>query len=33
MSWQRPVWTYYGHLGGYAQAPEADADTEPIADI
>jgi hypothetical protein len=32
VSWQRPVWTYFGHLQGYAQAPEADPDTEPVAD-
>jgi hypothetical protein len=32
VSWQRPVWTYYGYLKGYAQAPEADPDSEPPAD-
>lgn len=32
MSWKRPVWTYCGYLKGYAAAPEADPDTEPIAD-
>ncbi len=32
VSWQRPVWTYYGYLKGYAQAPEADSDSEPPAD-
>jgi hypothetical protein len=32
VSWQRPLWTYFGHLKGYAQAPEADPDTEPVAD-
>jgi hypothetical protein len=32
MSWRRPVWTYCGYLKGYAQAPEADPDTEPPAD-
>jgi hypothetical protein len=31
-SWMRPVWEYLGHLQGYAQAPEADPDTEPVAD-
>ena len=32
VSWQRPVWEYFGHLKGYATAPEADPDTEPVAD-
>jgi hypothetical protein len=32
MSWRRPVWNYCGYLKGYATAPEADPDTEPIAD-
>jgi hypothetical protein len=32
VSWQRPVWVYCGHLKGYDQPPEADPDSEPIAD-
>jgi hypothetical protein len=32
MSWRRPVWNYCGYLKGYAAAPEADPDTEPVAD-
>ncbi len=32
VSWKRPVWDYLGYLKGYAQAPEADPDTEPVAD-
>ncbi|HEY1916310.1 MAG TPA: hypothetical protein VGH27_12120 [Streptosporangiaceae bacterium] len=32
VSWQRSLWTYFGHLKGYAQAPEADlvADAQTI---
>jgi hypothetical protein len=32
VSWQRPVWQFFGHLKGYASAAEADPDTEPVAD-
>jgi hypothetical protein len=32
MTWRRPVWNYCGYLKGYATAPEADPDTEPVAD-
>src|ERR1700722_6118746 len=33
VSWQRPVWEYFGRLQGYSQSPEADPDTEPTADV
>ena len=32
VSWQRPLWTYFGPLKGYAQASKADPDTDPVAD-
>jgi hypothetical protein len=32
VSWWRPVWDYFGYLKGYASAPEADPDTEPVVD-